>query len=104
MSIGEMKFSCYLESKVAFGSEPSVAQKLRIKQTLYTKETTETGEDLVKQDLNGKSVSDRNPGFYMSDSKEGFELKIEKIFYNGKIYPQKGKRRLKEHKSVCSIR
>ena len=74
MSIGEIKISCYLESKVAFGSGPSVAQKLKIKQTLCTKQATKTREDLVKQDLSGKSVSHVNPAFYMPDS-EGLLLK-----------------------------
>ena len=97
--------SCYLESKVAFGSGPSAAQQPKIKQILYTKEATETGEDLVKQDLSGKSVSHWNPGFYMSNSKEGFELKIiKKYFITEKYIHKSGKRRLKEHKRVCSIR
>ena len=89
MSIGETKISCYLEIKVAFGSGPSVPQKLKIKQTLYTKEAA-TGEDLVKQSLSVKSVSHGNPGFYMSDS-DGFEIKIKKMFYNGKYIQKRGK-------------
>ena len=89
MSIGETKISCYLESKVAFESGPSVPQKLKIEQTLYTKEA-ETGEDLVKQSLGVKSVSHGNPGFYMSDS-DGFEIKIKKMFYNGKYIQKRGK-------------